>query len=240
MSIYEAVMDEVRAFFKSGEKSGNKLFSDSDFTSVRMIEPYEDDWGETFQQMTRNMAADALWEGNFRKAERILTRNQNVKTSLENRPQRSRGETWEQFGSKIFNGGLRRGNCREMAAVSGYLMLRRGRSHNQVFVGIITPPGDHMFCAVSLNSIPPMWPRPGTMVRGTQSSNTWIIDPWLHVCCEAEDYWEKAREKVVKWGRDGKRIFWGSGSQGLGWYNPNGEYAVKLGEAPLTWERMNQ
>jgi hypothetical protein len=236
---YQQVMDEVRDFYKSGRKSSNKLFASSDFTSVATI-TNDPDWGEAFQRMTVSIAVDALSAGDATKARRIATRNTNAPISLAQRPRgRAAGETWHQFAHRIYAGGKKSGNCAEMAAIAGFIMLNLGRSYDQVFLGSINPPGDHMFCAVSLYSIKPMWPRANTMVGGIQSSNTWIIDPWLHVCCEAEDYWENAGQKVVNWGRDGKRIFWDGGSLGAGWYRPDGEYSVKFGEAPLSWERMD-
>ena len=65
------------------------------------------------------------------------------------------------------------------------------------------------------------------------AANWLIIDPWLNLVCKANDYLRLGGKKLDDWGACGKRISWHAGTQGPGWYNPDGEYKVEFGNAPV-------
>jgi len=214
------VFQEVRDFYAAGVKSNNKVYARDDFVD-------RDDWDDHRQKWSVRLMAGNLFR----------SRNSNRELSAQNRPAPPiAGQTFPGWGRIIYNGGARAqftsGNCMEMAAVCMALAIDPPCSYPDaaVYLGAITPPGDHAFCLISMTT--PRWASASAMVRGSGNPAALVLDPWLNTLCAAEDYWENAQAKVRKWGRDGKRIAW-NGNLGRGWYNPSGAYATAFGGAPL-------
>lgn len=228
------INSEVREFYKSGKKSGNKIYANNvpsdqyipaDPSSIAKL--YEQSFDPYYQTWSTTMAAQ--------KARR---RNQNAPSSLGNRPQVT-DDTYYDFGKRIYNGGKRSefasGNCMEMAAVSAAIAIDEYHfALEWVYIVLLGQPGDHAFCMLSIRK--PTWATPSDMTSGSSTTVAYVIDPWLNTVCPANDYWDQAQLRVAKWAREGKRIIWGgpSGSN-LGWYNPGGSYAQSFGASPLTY-----
>lgn len=228
------INSEVREFYKSGKKSGNKIYVNNvapnmyisaGDTSIDAV--YERSFDSCFQTWSTTMAA-----------QKAARRNANAKSSLGNRP-RVTDASYYDFGKRIYNGGKRcefaSGNCMEMAAVSAAIAIDEYHfAKDWVYMVTLGSPGDHAFCMLSIRK--PTWATPSDMTSGSSTTVAYVIDPWLNTVCPANDYWTEAQFRVAKWAREGKRKIWGgrSGNK-LGWYNPGGSYAQSFGVSPLTY-----
>src|SRR5262249_32611796 len=101
------------------------------------------------------------------------------------------------------------GNCAEMAYVSAYLAIDLlNIPADRVWIGTIRPPGDHACCLIS-DGAEPAWPTVNDMATyANEERRAVIIDPWLHVASRVIDYPYRARQTLVKWHLDNKRIYW--------------------------------
>lgn len=218
----DAILIEVRKFYAAGKKSGNKVYTVADFVAA-------DEWEAHSRRWTVRMMAANLFRH----------RNRNQALSVANRPTPPNGQSLLAWGRGIYNGGARAeftsGNCGEMAAVAGTIAVDTyGYPEARVYVGIISDPGDHVFCLLAITGAAPSWANASSMTGVVGNAGHYIIDPWLNTACAAEEYWGLAQEKVRKWGRDGKRISW-NGPSGVGWYNPDGAYSQAFGAGPLSF-----
>ena len=226
-----AIMAEVRDFYASGVKSGNKVYV-TGVRSNRYIKN-KDVFDEKYQGWSTTMLA-----------EKAARRNENVLKSQHNRPQMHAGESFFDVGMRIYNGGKRAefasGNCMEMAAVSAALAIATYRYAPDCVWGVmIDPPGDHAFCLLSEHA--PQWPNVAAMTSDMGAPGAIVVDPWLNTVCEARGYWAAAQERVAAWSRKGKRIAWtGRYGDKFGWYDPSESYATAFGQGPLTFTPATQ
>lgn len=132
----------------------------------------------------------------------------------------------------------RSGNCGEMAALSAYYALKINFTRRDLlFVGCLGGKGDHAFCLVAQESIASSVIKYASLAEfiSLKAAKSWLmIDPWLNTACYANDYLTQSGNKLEKWAADGKRVSWHGGSQGPGWYVPNGEYKTEFGKATLS------
>ncbi|NOV30627.1 hypothetical protein [Methylomonas sp. ZR1] len=131
----------------------------------------------------------------------------------------------------------RSGNCEEMAVLSAYYAKKiYNIKRDLLYICYVHDKGDHAFCLVSQEAIPDSAQDYASMADFTNRkiAQSWlVIDPWLNTVCYASDYLTKSGEKLEKWASEGKRVAWMNGSQGPGWYVPNGEYKTEFGKAPV-------
>ena len=217
----DVIRDQVRNFYATGNKSGNKVYAKSK------------------SEVLTQDAFERKQQGFFNRlfaSRKFAQRNKNVALSQKFRPT-SWGNAPYEFGQQIWNSSIaaefRSGNCGEMACVSSYLAVAQYMaSRAKVYLGCVTPPGDHAFCLLALSN-PPAWRRVRDM-SGAGESGSYVIDPWLNIACEAGFYGMLAAEKLEKWHRDGKRVSWGGPNDNApGWYDPVGTYADAFRDSPL-------
>lgn len=128
-------------------------------------------------------------------------------------------------------------NCGELAmmAAAGAWMRLGEPQAAPIALFSLKAPADHVFCVVG--------PRVRSRALGNASitnlatsPNTegmWAADPWLNVLCRLKDYPARAAAKFNKWQADNKRVAWGAGPLGPGWYAPAGHYAAGFAAADL-------
>lgn len=223
------IMREVRSFYAAGVKSGNKIYAEAPRNGyIDLDDPFDGYW----QNWSTTMLAN--------KAE---LRNDNALAAMQHRPKGpSKGGSYYAWGKSIYNGGKRAafasGNCMEMAAVSAAIAIDDYHFAGEwLYMAMITAPGDHAFCVVSMRK--PTWASADAMTGTSGASGAYVIDPWLHTACPAEEYWAAAQARVAKWSQVGKRIAWaGIDGNDLGWYDPQGDYAAAFGTSPLGFGLM--
>ncbi|WFP50841.1 hypothetical protein PL263_02160 [Methylomonas sp. EFPC3] len=202
----------VRDFFKKGHKSSNKLY-DVDLSGHAVLKNMSTK-GTTRYQQARESGKHRLKDttSHLDLAEKL------VKMTIADRS----------------------GNCGEMAAMSAYYAKKiYNIKRDLLYIGIVYDKGDHAFCLVSQEAIPDSAQDYASMADFTKLkvAQSWlIIDPWLNTVCYASNYLTKSGEKLEKWASEGKRVAWAEGSQGAGWYVPNGEYKIEFGKAPVLLE----
>ncbi|MDX8129883.1 hypothetical protein QLH52_21505 [Methylomonas sp. OY6] len=199
----------VREFFKKGHKSSNKLY-DVDLAGSAVLA------NMSAKGMTRWLEADESAKHRLNGATSHLELAEKlVKMTIADRS----------------------GNCGEMAALSAYYTKKiYNIKRDLLYIGIVYGKGDHAFCLVSQEAIPDTARKYASTADFTSRkiAQSWlIIDPWLNTVCYASDYLTKSGEKLDQWATDGKRVSWHGGSQGPGWYVPNGEYKTEFGKAPV-------
>lgn len=220
----DSILNEVRAFYAAGKKSGNKVYTSANFVS-------DADWAAHSRQWSVRIMAGNLFRN----------RNKNQAISDAHRPAWPAGMTRLAWAQGIYNGGARAeftsGNCAEMASVAAMLAFQPQYGYQRAWsrVATVGAPGDHAFCILSMTV--PRWARPSAMIGAAGASGAYVIDPWMNIACSAEEYWGLVLLKVQKWAREGKRIWW-HGPQGRGWYIPTGPYALAFANAPITYEAM--
>lgn len=132
---------------------------------------------------------------------------------------------------------VRSGNCGEMSDVAAFY----ANEHEHVpaphiYIGVITAPGQHVFCLISDAPIPAPLRVANTVFNFCRAQPAhMIIDPWLNTACLTRHYVAETKVRLTKWQTEGKRISWG-GPDGTrkGWYPPAGEYKAAMQRAPVT------
>ncbi|AMK78914.1 MULTISPECIES: hypothetical protein [Methylomonas] len=203
------IKDRVRSFFKKGHKSNNKLYKvthDGHAEVWPMTAKHEKRWNECDNSDQHRLSG--------------ATSNYNIAEQLVK-----------------MNVGDRSGNCGEMAALSGYYALKiHFIKPELIYIGTVYKKGDHAFCLISEDTINSKHLNFSSVAEFTQlqAAKAWlIVDPWLNTVCRADQYLLESGNKLNEWTTDGKRVNWNSGSQGPGWYVPNGEYKTEFGKAPI-------
>jgi len=227
----DRIMTEVRSFYSAGVKSNNKVYIAGVPKNryVNMDDPFDGKWQNWSTSMMTQKAG---------------VRNNHANLAGLHRPAGPAGESFYEFGRRIYNGGKRAefssGNCMEMAAVAAVIAIDDYHFTSAwLYVAAIGEPGDHAFCILSMRQ--PPWGHANDMINGSSTTSAFVIDPWLNTVCAADEYWDAAQAKVRKWAADGKRIAW-SGLDGtrLGWYCPDGIYAQAFGTSPLSFIPIDQ
>jgi hypothetical protein len=229
MNLAEAkkINDDVREFFKKGYKSDNKLYDVNHDGS-----PIPDGPMSSKNPSRVSKRAEARAESSKK---RLIA-----------------AETYQKMAENLLNmpESNRSGNCTEMACLAAYYACDPRKSYNVkrdcVFIVTLCGKGDHVFCLVCTTDDDKskvtklQWPDFSYFSK-TKSSpfklpGTLVIDPWLNVACYASNYLEEAGAKLEYWAGRGKKINWGAGPQGPGWYPPNGEYKKAFEKADLSIE----
>lgn len=205
----EEIKKRVRDFFKKGFKSSNKLY-------------------------------DVALDGSVVLATLDAKKRKRWDDCGESAKHRLKGaKSYEELAQMLIKVSIltRAGNCGEMAALSAYYTVKtKFIKQSLVYVGELSDPGDHAFCLVAPVKLDDKFKKFSSVSDFTKerAAKSWlIIDPWLNVVCNANDYLTKGGQKLDKWATDGKRVAWHAGTQGPGWYVPNGEYKTEFGNAPV-------
>ncbi len=212
------IRDVVRHFFAAGFKSGNKEF-DTGSPTVQIARANK-----------RNADADESRRHRLDWGSLGAMTHYDAALLVEKMPRDERS-----------------GNCGEMADLSGlYAFQNYSFPRNQVYIGTISHPGDHVFCLLTPAPIGGGAARNFASVTafvGSAGAGTWgIVDPWLNTSCFANNYLTEGGNKLDKWQADGKRIMWNDSndwsdtSPHWGWYPPGGFYKTQFAAAPVTLE----
>jgi hypothetical protein len=207
------IMHDVRGVYADGRKSSNKRY-----------------------YVTRSGARDDksidASTDKEKAIERYGKRSENFVNETERmRPKRDLSKSLLDFGEEIHLAeevAPPAGNCFEMTALSGYLAKTSYQTDPEyIYEASIARPADHSFCLVTDLRLSDQelekYDELSKLVEDNRAVNWFVIDPWLHVACKANDYLAKAKGQLQIWGGKGKRIKW-NGKQGPGWYPPIGEY----------------
>jgi hypothetical protein len=226
MELYEcqAINVKVRAFFKPGNKSGNKRY-------------YVNHGGVAEQEKIDRLHDDGL-EGqagvrNFNS----VNANDQVKTFRKEGKSRTYAQDAAALVLQKTDTFTPAGNCSEMAALSArYADETKLAPRKCIYIGEFDEPGDHTFCLVSARELSELERKHATLAEFTETKlamRSFIIDPWLNVACRGRFYLFSANLQLNRWHIRGKRIAWKHGKQGKGWYPAGGEYQDKFSVAPL-------
>lgn len=225
LSTADDILKRVRVFYAGGHKSTNKLYNTSNAEAVSY--PDMQTHANT-QKVMAEIDPDELLQKDVKRANNaVLARAKRpaVSAATVNRSRYEKGQII--YASSNYASG----NCGEMACVASYLAISVfGADRNEVWIGTITKPGDHVFCLVG--------PKPAAKSVEHMNNSSFVIDPWLNTACTASKYEHRARVKFWKWHKQGKRIAF-TGSVGTGWYAPGGEYLDTFLTAPLSFTRAD-
>lgn len=107
------------------------------------------------------------------------------------------------------------GNCYPMAMRAAASVIESGGGAH---IGLVQAPGDHAFC---IADFPPAAPCPGHVdeMCWYDFKSTWIIDPWMNICCRFAEYPAEVSAKLAVWSVQGKRVRFGPNWQP---HDPNG------------------
>lgn len=129
--------------------------------------------------------------------------------------------------------GMAGGNCVEMTWVA-LAYLRQQSQTIRAHIVCITSPGDHVFLHVGL--VPPCLasPMPLRVSNFSATPPTWdsyVVDPWADIFCDALVYQNLFEAKMAKWVSRRKEVF-----RGTGWALPDPNYAAdNMQRGPLEW-----
>jgi hypothetical protein len=141
------------------------------------------------------------------------------------------------IGSSAWAHGIRSGNCLEMASVTSYLCTTMLPPPYGLFIGRLSPPGDHVFVMISANGALPAGNTIGELATNQQSDLFYVIDPWTNIACRVADYPHRLTTKFGSWSDQGKEV-WGAGQ----WHDPaSNAYSQAFLNSPIRWEvALNQ
>jgi len=215
------IRDDVREFFKLGNKSSNKRYFVNHSGSRNLF-------------LIRRLGM----LGKKKELERAARRERGRERSRANRVKENEYDSLVELVDRLLKMPVtdRSGNCMEMAALSAYMVFEGNYAGPScVYYASIEKPGDHAFCLVVQGwGLMPEYSSVSKFTQAPSSRSWFVIDPWLNVVCTADEYLFYAHVMLEKWGIDGKRIAWIHGTQGRGWYPPIGEYRDKFKEAPIS------
>ena len=172
----QAIMDTALKFFKRGYGSSNKLFA-------------KDHKGSAIRQKHADVAAKLI-EDMRNKAGVIMVKKYGRTVALQARKK----DAAMKVGGKL----ARAGNCVDMSAYA-VALASQTPDIGQAWYCSIAPPGDHVFCAISVagSTDAPGWKCVRHM-REEQAA-IWIVDPWADVCCLAKDYPDAFLARMRTW-----------------------------------------
>lgn len=216
LSEAENIMELVRAHFAGGAKSGNKAYAASPDVSL-------DPKGHKLDAVLSGLSSSATPIGKGTVGVDDHTRrNQNVVVAMSQILKLRRDgekDTAIGYGQRILDGGIRVGNCTEMACVAAYLVSKKVDAKADIAIVVTDGPGDHVFCVVGESS---GWENVRSVTDDVRGSI--VIDPWANVCCTVGDYEATFTAKMKVWLGQGKRIAAG----GKDWLAPDKAYVDKI------------
>lgn len=225
----ESIMDMTRDFYAGhGHKSANKVYMKSKKDVLTLDE---------FEKRRTSFLVRMFSSGKANRRAAAMQKSGKMLPEL----RKETAPTPYAEGKRLWDlgqaGQFVSGNCEEMADVAAYLAISEFQvPADQVYIGMVTYPGDHVFCLAGADSEPDDWTCLNDM-ESKPGPQAYVIDPWLHVACHAKLYPEFAERMLRKWHREGKRVGWsGKDGQQDGWYAPSGTYAKSFPTAPLTFK----
>jgi hypothetical protein len=129
-------------------------------------------------------------------------------------------------------------NCGELANIAfAVAHAKLGESERpRVGKALLLKPADHAFCVVGPNEDLQKISQVTVedLAKTFSTSDVWVADPWLNLCCRIASYPVEAQERLKKWQEANKRIAW-KGPKGNyeGWYQPLGKYAQAFNAAKM-------
>ena len=211
------IHQEVRAFFKGREKSGNKAYFPPFGKEVLAGLPTP-----ISSEEMAGIGDKAL----AKLARKHATRNQNVlqnHSALRTLQAGDRDPILRGLQTSLqVSGDARVGNCYEMACMAAWSVVTKHFAYNAAMCGI-SDPGDPAFCIVWEGTTPaPKWQSVQELSKETRA--IWALDPWANVCCLLSNYEAEFTKKMNQWTSQGKRIWQKSKTQKRkGWHVPNGK-----------------
>ena len=130
-------------------------------------------------------------------------------------------------------------NCGELAMMAAASAWARLGSPQPAPVALVSlqAPADHVFCLVGNHNhcgdVMLDCDSIHDLTTDSPDDDMWVADPWLNVMCRLKNYPAQAAAKFNKWQAANKRIGWGTGPQGAGWYPPVGDYSTGFDAAGL-------
>jgi hypothetical protein len=219
------ILRRVRVFYAGGHKSNNKLYN---ALTDEAVYPTDMKIQANTQKALAEFDPDEVLQKDVRRAQHANLSGINRTIVSAATANKSRYEK-----AKIIyaSSDYASGNCGEMANVASYLAISVfGADRNELWIGRIAKPGDHVFCLVG--------PTPAAKTVQQMNNGSLVIDPWLNTSCTSSQYEHRAMAKFWKWHKQGKRIAF-TGSVGYGWYAPGGEYLDTFLTAPLSFVRAD-
>jgi hypothetical protein len=217
----------VRALFKPGGKSNNKLYAPAGTTHAVVLA--SDFFKAGIDVSGQSARFQRRLQQNQLSSENRVTEQQlrmaNLKTELD-------------FAEALFGlseAGALSGNCSEMARVAAKL-VHDDSPDVKSYLCHVGPPADHAFCLLAEAPIHEVPESIHDMCHAklTQSTKWRVIDPWLNTACSGGTYHLNARDRLDKWTSAMKRVAWKGADQNLpGWYPPSGSYSQALMTSPL-------
>jgi hypothetical protein len=223
LSVAQAVNQTVRDRYSKGYKSSNKVYYDG---------PIEEDYDyidlDTLTRGDRALQARLevseprlrvlrLYQQRGRRvvtAERMLERYKNAMTATVIRSNSK--EAAAQAALARIRGVEPAGNCGEMARSAATQVRNFWLARQSTYIGKLESPGDHEFCIVAEN---PQRLKNLSLLTNGKYSEWVVIDPWLNVCCTANNYLSEVGRQLKKWAGAGKHILWNKR-----FYRPTGSY----------------
>ncbi len=213
---------EVRAHFKKGFKSTNKIYWDEDAPD---ISPNRD----KKLAITAEKLAKKINKSHSRIADAhgvlgIIRRDIN-----------QIGKPPLRVGAALLKMNLPAGNCNEMTKVALTLALDR-QVRMAVWILSIGSPGDHVACLFN-DGTTPIFANVSHFT--SDKSGAWIIDPWANIVCRATEYQQSFKMKMTKWSLNSKYVYF-ENSEGEGvWEDPaSNEYLHAFSCGKLAFTRV--
>jgi hypothetical protein len=210
--IAKRVFQDTRAYYEKGLKSGNKQYHEA-------LTPWYKNLGMSAKDKNKRQETAEINLAVTRAGLGTMHLN-----SL-------------QVGNVLYSGSISAANCGELAYVACYLARKSGLPLDNIRIGRLGSPGDHMFCLIGdhatlislkgrkvaeLNNLPQSSPQ------------TFAIDAWANIVCGYNWYPRFFATKMKKWLADGKRVHWDDKDRvGAGWYAPVGAYLTAFLDSPL-------
>lgn len=199
---------QVRAHFKKGYKSNNKIYWDKD----------KDKHGA---EIAYTLPDKKLTISREKLQEKIKLRHSAAEQAsfLIGQVRRTinvSGGSPRKAGDALLKMEVPAGNCDEMAKAALSLALQKQVGMTGWLLSIGRP-GDHVACLFN-DGTPPTCPM--TMLLQLRQKDAWIVDPWANLVCSAAEYATLFMEKMQKWSGNSKYIHFENEDGEPGWQDP--------------------
>jgi hypothetical protein len=204
----DLILQTARNFYKGSEKAPNKRYDLAELP---------------------NPTAKHIRRNNFQltSSQRLLQYREWVRTTALN---------FLQIGRDLWLHRIRSANCLEMSSLAAYLASSLFPGHYQaLFLGRLSPPGDHAFLLVSVDGTIPSGLSISGLAANTVDDRYWVIDPWTNTACRVADYPNRLITKFTQWSEQRKQVWF----QG-GWTTPRtGVYMTATLNSSLRWDSVH-
>jgi hypothetical protein len=175
--------EATRIFYKSGLKSGNKIY----------------------QPSGPNSRGVQKWRKRY---ENHLIANENMPSSRA--MVRALDLSMTETGNYLIEHEVKWGNCTEMAFVLAARLRLCDCGSSTIYFAAIKHPGDHAFIIVSLDGTPPPSKARVLDFRNWNGRGFQAVDPWMNICCPINEYPSLGVNKLRKWSSVDKKVLYGN------------------------------